>query len=508
MNLSEAFLKNRKTIQLLTLVFLTAGAYLNSFSASFHFDDTYAILEDDAIKSLQNLPSILSDVFGRPILRATFAINYAISGTEVFGYHLVNLVLHVLAAIAVWFACSEIRERLAEKDLGKANGLALFPFLSSLLFALHPLQTGSVTYIASRSSVLAALFSLLSFIAFIRASSKKGRFYPALTLVFFVLALGAKESAIIAPFIFLAFAFVFTGNGAKNILKTHGAALIPCFIIIAAYAALRMLTLDNPMPIDPRIEEGVLSPYNYLLTELRVMAFYYPKWLLVPFFGPNVDPDILPSLGFFNASTMAATAEITAIIATAIFLRRHCPLVSFGIFWYFIALVPTSTIYPLGDVAVERHLYLPSVGFFIAAGFLLSRLKDSAKARRLGKALLAAYAILFASLFYFTVMSNYVWRSELTLWEDAALKTPDKLRVLNNRAWGRYLSGDEVAALALYNDLLRRFPEYPFAHNNIGAIYLSKEELPSAITAYGEAVRLRPDAAPFRMNLAAAYDRA
>ncbi len=500
MSLTLHSLFQSKKSQIFILITLTTIVYINSFSNSFHFDDKYAILGDRLIRSLHNLPAIFSDIFRRPILRATFALNYHFGGLNVFGYHLFNLILHIVVAIEVYFLAELLSAEFLKKDD------TAFPFLSSLIFAIHPLHTGSVTYIASRSAVLATAFFLLSFILFLKglANHNKKRVYYLLSIGFFILSFGTKEIVVTLPLVITVYACLRHNKDMRSFLKAHSKRVLPFFIVLAGYLLARKLILTSVVPVDKRIYEDVLPPYQYFLTQLNVIVFYYLRWLLLPLGGPNVDPDIPAENSFFDISTVSAAIIIIALLITAYLLRRKQPIISFGILWYFITLLPTSSIFPLGDLAVERHVYLPSVGFSLIAGFLLARLRSLFPL----KAAFTVYICLFLFLGYLTVQRNSVWKTELTLWEDAAKKSPNKVRVLNNRAYAYIIEGDLDKAEYYYRELLKRFPEYPYGHNNLGTIYQIKGRLTDAIKEFEIAVKLRPTNPLFRLKLGIAYEKA
>ncbi|HBR16689.1 MAG: hypothetical protein A3G39_11470 [Deltaproteobacteria bacterium RIFCSPLOWO2_12_FULL_43_16] len=495
------YLETHKILHLFTIALLSVIAYHNSFYNSFHFDDRYAILEDAAIKNIRNLPLIFSDIFNRPILRATFAINYYFGGLNVFGYHFLNLLFHIIVSIQVYFLASLLYKRFFSSE----NNPQTYALISALIFALHPLHTGSVTYIASRSAILAALFYLASFLLFLKTLSLKDKKRPLwylLTCILFILSLGVKEVTVTLPMIIAIYAFISDSDSLLSYIKKYGIILSILFLILALYLLARLLTLSEIALLDVRIEEGILPRYPYFLTEINVIIFYYLKWLVFPFDGPHVDPDIPPETTIFDGSTILAFLIIAGLIAASLFGRKRWPIVSFGILWYFITLAPTSSFFPIGDVAVERHVYIPAIGFSLAAGYLLYRAKDRISL----KILLPVYTALVTVFIYFTIAGNFIWKNELTLWGDAAKKAPLKIRVLNNRAWGYYLAGDLRTAEHYYKELLERFPEYPFGHNNLGLIYQNKGEIENAIKEYQMAAAIRPNIQLFRMNLGIAYD--
>jgi tetratricopeptide (TPR) repeat protein len=501
MNLIPAKILESKKTQLLILITITTATYLNSLYNSFHFDDKYVILADNLIRSLKNLPLIFSEIFSRPLLRATFALNYHFGGLNVFGYHLMNLFFHILVAIEVYI----LAELLAKDFFKKDDTSGMFPFIASMLFAIHPLHTGSVTYIASRSSVLATAFFLLSFILFLKgtATQNKRRLYHLLSIIVFILSFGVKEIVVTLPFVLTVYVYLRHNNDIDSPLKNYLKTLIIFFVVLLCYLIARRLTLTSVIPVDSRIYEGILPAYQYFITEIKVIVFYYLKWLLLPIGGPNVDPDIPAEKNFFNITTLSAATIIIILFSLAFLYRKKQPIISFCILWYFITLLPTSSLFPLGDLAVERRVYLPSVGFFLLMGLLFVRLKNVTPARYI----FTGYICLVLILGYLTVQRNNIWKTELTLWEDAARKSPNKVRVLNNRAYAYIMEGDLDKAEYYYKKLLQRFPEYPYGHNNMGTIYQIKGRLSEAIKEFEIAVQLRPENPLFRTKLGIAYEK-
>jgi len=489
--------------QLFLILFLTIVVYVNSFNNSFHFDDNYVIVGDNVIKDIHNLPVILSQFFQRPLLRATFAINYYIGGLHVFSYHLFNLFFHIAVSIEIYILCWLLLRKLS----GKKDNSSLFPFLTALFFSLHPLHTGSVTYIASRSAVLSALFFLLSFILFLKAFPDEKHYKKLFLFLYgftFLLGLGVKEIVATLPVVILAYTFVEFKGDHRSYLRKYFIPLSIGFILLGIYLLARHIMLDIFVPVDSGIYEGVLPRYHYLLTELNVIVLHYLKWLIVPIGGPYVDPDIPARITFFEIPTIASAIIIISLIFIAFRVRKKQPLLSFGIFWYFITLLPTSSIFPLGDVAVERHVYIPAIGFSLIVGYFLDKLREKLHLR----VVLTIYALIFVLLMYLTIERNTIWRSELSLWEDAVKKSPHKVRVLNNRAYAYMLEGKLDMAEHYYKELIERFPEYPYGHNNLGTVYYRTERINEAIHEYIRAIQLRPMYALFRVNLGVAYERA
>lgn len=506
--MTKNMLPRSEVIRVLILLGVTTLAYIFSFSASFHFDDKYVILEERFIQDIGNLPHILKSYLQRPLLRASFAINYYLSGEEVFGYHLVNFTLHLLAGVLLYILAKRLIAFFDHKNLAFEN-TKYIPFLSTAIFLLHPLHTGSVTYIASRSSVMATVFFMAAVLTYLKTFSiesyKKRYAINIIAFTLFILGLGAKEIVITAPLIVILLTFFYYKNTVDaKINKELLLRLLPWLSVIPLYLVLRLIQGGEIIPLDPRIDEELLSSSSYFLTELNVIALHYLRWFFLPFEGANVDPDIAFETSFLDLSTIISFIIISALSYLSLRAYRKLPILTFTALWFFITLLPTSSVIPLGDVAMERRMYLPSVGLSIAAATLLLYVfRDYGK-----KTILITTLVLLTLFGSLTLARNLSWASEVTLWEAAARKSPDKIRVLNNRAWGYYLEGDYKTALKYYLDLTERFPKYIYGRNNLALTHLKLGDIGSAVKEYRRAITLEPGLMFLRLNLAAAYEAA
>ncbi|HZX34862.1 MAG TPA: tetratricopeptide repeat protein, partial [Thermodesulfobacteriota bacterium] len=193
---------------LILVVFLV---YSNTFNASFHFDDTPHIVENYQIRNLGNIPEILKGQRG--VTMATFALNYAAGGLNVVGYHIVNISIHAVAAVLAYFLVFLTLGSLTEDETW-AKRIAAY---SALLFAVHPVQTQSVTYIVQRMESLASLFYLAALLFFIKSakcsdSGKRIALYAGVAIAY-VLGVMSKEIAITLPVIALLYDYYFIAKG-------------------------------------------------------------------------------------------------------------------------------------------------------------------------------------------------------------------------------------------------------------------------------------------------------
>ncbi|MFZ3072637.1 MAG: hypothetical protein WA162_05290 [Thermodesulfobacteriota bacterium] len=377
---------------LILAVFLV---YSNTFKASFHFDDTPNIVENYKIRSLGNLPEILKGQRG--FTMATFALNYAVGGLNVIGYHVVNISIHAVAAVLAYFFVFLTLGSLTEDETW-AKRIAAY---SALLFAVHPVQTQSVTYIVQRMESLSSLFYLAALLFFIKSarcsdSGKRIALYAGVAIAY-VLGFMSKEIAITLPAIALLYDYYFIAKGeVKGIF-----ARVPVYAILAILSVIFIVVFIAPMGGFGDLSEessglagsapsagfGVksITPLEYLFTQFNVIV-YYIALLLAPI-NQNLDYDFPVSRGLFEMPVVkegtilnipilppiVSLVILLAIVAVAVwlFLRykktgdARALVISFFVFWFFIILAPTSSFVPIIDVIFEHRLYLASLGFFV-----------------------------------------------------------------------------------------------------------------------------------------------
>lgn len=388
---------------------IAAIIYSNSFDCSFHFDDQHAIVENYAIHRF-DLKEIFSSS-NRPVLDTTLAVNYYFGKLNVFGYHLVNLLLHISNGIMLYFILFQTANlsSLKEKYGQRAYRIALY---ASMIFIAHPIQTQAVTYIISRSSVLATTFYLLSLLLFIKAFAPRSPLHahgstlhapgstlmaPSFTLsaicsklfalrslllagAFFAscLGMGTKQIAATLPLTLLIYDFYFISDANLKMLKEHYKVHIAMFstmavtIYLSASGLQKFVSFDYAKGVQMPFSESVTS-FQYFMTQLHVIP-YYIKLLFVPT-NLNLDYD-WPITRSIDLPTVMFFILLVAIVVFAVWVYRRARLLSFGIIWFFVTLSVTSSFVVIYDVIFEHRLYLPSIGFAIFAALLISKISS------------------------------------------------------------------------------------------------------------------------------------
>lgn len=499
-------------------------AYANSFSVPFIFDDGSSIVEN---KVIRDVGSFLFSGEGydynprRFIGYLTFALNYRWGGLEVGGYHAVNLLIHLLNSLLVYyFVVLTFRTPLLRgSGLGPAaKGIALF---SAALFAVHPVQTQAVTYIVQRLTSLATLFYVGAVCLYVRfrlgqegagGAGRREYVLYGLGLLGAVLAMKTKEIAFTLPFVVALYEAVFFGGGG---LKRRVLWLLPV-LATALIIPVSMVNVDKPVGellsdvSEATVVQTDMTRGEYLVTQFRVIVTYL-RLLVLPV-GQNLDYDYPLYRSVFELPVMLSLVLVLGLFAAALALWRRARqggegalgLIAFGILWFFLTLAVESSIIPIADVIFEHRLYLPSVGAFAAAAtavFLLAGIR-----KELPRTLpVIALIAVTGALALVTLNRNTVWSDNVTLWADAVRKSPGKVRPYNNL--GAALSDAnrlEEASQVLLQALAVK-PDHPEAYYNLGRIYLIQGRVDDAVALLTRAVALKRDYHNAYVNLAAAY---
>ena len=437
----------------LSLSLLIFCAYSNTFYSPLVLDDFHSFIEEPKVYvSLSNFESfqeLSKTKFGisRFIPMLTFALDFKLGKGNIATFHLTNLVIHFLAASALFFFLSTLfdsQELNPYVDGRRQFPSPILPFLITGLWALNPVQTNAVTYLVQRMTSLAALFYLLSLGLYLSARWKhreKGfscivAVYYLLFFLAFLSALICKQNTFTLPIIILLLELVCVNPNFKNRLFNNKRLL--AFLFLFALGAL-CAVLYNFLP-------NVLNGYSHrhftlpqrLLTELRVVASYIFLLLLpLPCFM-NLEHDVTISSSLFSPmTTLWSLLLLVAIVGVGWRVRKKYALVSLGIFWFFLNLLIESTILPL-ELKFEHRLYLPSVGFYLTLvpiGFIFTKnISIFNKIRTPHLAAVVLGFILFSIFFSLTYRRNRDWQDTITLYRDCVRKAPEKARNHGNLA--------------------------------------------------------------------------
>ncbi|UCF80473.1 MAG: tetratricopeptide repeat protein, partial [Acidobacteriota bacterium] len=520
----------------LVLVLLPLLIYANSLNNAFHYDDFHSLVDNPHVRELKNIPSFFASTrttslraekgHYRPVLFSTYALSYALGGYDYDPrmFRVFNLVFHILNGLLVFAVFRSILRSPASSGTedGRLFGNTAAAFFAALLFAVHPLNTESVNYISCRSNAMAATFFLAGVWLFVwysgSAPARRRTALYAGSLGCFVLGLLTKEIVITLPAILVLLDILVLNPGArplayKALFRRHAA-----YWMVAALHIFLVFAVGLKPMYEPR---GVF--YN-LLIQTKAMAFYlrllvFPRGLSI---SHGFDMEMTLSAAFW-----VSLSVIGGILFLAWKLRERWGLLSFAILWYFITLLPTSSVLPLNIPVNEHRTYLPAVGFVVAVGFLLglittksqeasARLRSAPASPRhmgasggqaLSKLVVPLFAVVIGVFSVTAFMRNQTWKMPTTIWEDAVKTYPYNHHAhygLGN-AYGKL--GRYAEAVEAYKQSIRFDPYNADTHYNLGFAYSKLGRNAEAIEAFKQAIRLKPDMAEAHSNLGFAYTK-
>jgi len=472
--------------------------YCNTFNSSWQFDDSHNIIQNSSIHIDNLYPHILYDavvettaesrIFYRPAAYLSFALNWYFGQSDVTGYHVVNLIIHILTAFFLYLAVLALFKtpNLTGKYAGNEYFIAI---LAAVLWAVNPIQTQAVTYIVQRMAAMAAMFYILGIYLYLKARiSKQWKFrlpFYCGTLFAFILAVGSKENALMFPAALLLVEMIFfTDLGNPKTRKQ--------FIWIGSILSIALFVLGAWLFMADGFINQLQSAYakrNFtlserLLTEPRIILFY-----LTQIFYPIADRlsivhDIEISKGLFSPwKTLPAIMLIFGLITVCFWKIRAYPLASFAVLFFFLNHVIESSIIPL-ELVFEHRNYLPSLFLFvpIAAGLKWAIDYYAARKKAMAYTIIAFVSILIMVLGIGTYVRNMAWANEQTLWQDALEKNPASARPYQNLASGHYAkTGDwdkveELCkqAMDLYDSTRRKQEVISLA--NLASVYYHRDK--------------------------------
>lgn len=508
------------------LAAISVVVFLNTLSNTFVYDDSATVVNNNLIKNWKNLHSIFSfhyfilsgELSYRPVVTLSYFADYFLWGLNPAGFHLTNILLQTANTVLFY---------VFVKQVTKANTAA---FISTLLFATHPILTETVNSISYREDLLAALFFLIAFVLFLKIDEKsltRGKFfaYYAGSLFACFLSLFSKETAVAFPVLLVLFN-VFSATPAsplRSMIKRVKGVSIGYFLVTGFYLFIRFVLFRHVYIRLDQTQQG-------LFVMLKVIASYI-KLLFFPF---NLNADyVVPPV---NAGIPAFIISVLLVITTVILLIRLCQSNEqhgFFLSWFFVTLLPVLNIIPIGNIMAERYLYIPIMGFSGVIGMLV---QNYTLKKNLATMCLGTVIVVFGIT---SVHRNGIWRDELTLWCSTVNREPNSARAHHNLgvvhslkgfydyaefeykktleikprdAESHYNMGNAYerkgmfdAAIKEYQEALRYNPVYADAYNNLGGIYKNKRHIDRAIELYKKATQCNPFNPYYYNNLGLAY---
>lgn len=438
------------------VVWLTVAvllAYANAFSGNFQFDDYNVVVDNPAAHGFgawrQAMPGI------RPLLKLSYVANWT-SGFGAVGFHAVNIFVHVLNVLLVFFVVQRLIPHLhISAGVSQGTTTRTTAFLVALMFALHPAQTEAVTYISGRSVSLMASFALASLLIWLVAMDtlrpQAARGMLIFSALLFMTALLVKENAWILPAVLLLCAVV-REDFSRRIFFSRS---IMHWLVLSGFSAAVLLISDYGKLLSDSLQTRSMA--DNLLTQIDGIFYLVTG----PLFGFtfNIDPD-LPAYQAWSFGLAIKLFALIGLVVAALWQWRERRWISFGILWFFVWLLPTNSVLPRTDVANDRQLYLAMIGPALIVAVILQQWLTPTYRRM-------AIAVLVLMLGSATILRNQDYRTEVALWEATVKYSPNKARAWNNLGHARRQAGDDAGAKQAWQQALAIDPRHWRAKNNL-----------------------------------------
>jgi protein O-mannosyl-transferase len=536
---------SRQALHLVIILVVGFLAYSNTFQSPFQWDEADFITGNPIVRDMGFFAEP-SKAVGLPAYDAlksryigylTFALNYKLHGASVFGYHIVNLAIHLINALLVYFLVlltfrtpyfkseklAVSSEKAEVRNDSPASGIPslltthdsllttdyshLFAFAVAMLFVAHPVQTEAVTYVFQRLASLVSMFYLMSLVLYIKGrlsviSSQQSKGHSRFTIIWYllsllcaVLAMKTKENAFTLPVIITLYEFLFFSDS----LKARFLRLLP-FLLTMLIIPLTIMSLESTAgEIISQVKDPEsfgyqnLSRNAYFLTQFRVIVTYI-RLLFFPV-NQNIDYAYPINNSFFEPPVVFSFLFLAAIAGFGMYLiyrSRQADkltsqqtihdsrftihglrLIGFGILWFFITLSVESSIIPIPMVIDEYRAYLPSVGFLLAVMAGAMLI-----IKRPGGNSLIKERVAIAAFMALAVIFASATYARNTLWKDK---------------------------VSLWEDVVAKSPASPRGYNNLGIAYNEKGMNEKAISMYERCIELSPFQKDVHINLGVAY---
>lgn len=501
-----------RSSQIVLIAVFSMLLYATTLHNGFVYDDTYTIVNNRFIKSLNNLPRLVSkDYFilssettYRPIVTITYFIDYAAYGLRPWGFHLTNILIHAANGVllyiflALLFNTSESRNQHLEAGTFK-------PLIISLLFAANPVLSEAVNAISFREDLLAFFFYMATLILYIKLRSdiiQRPNFLIAIYILScfsYFFALLSKEMAATLPLIVWCYEWIYGDKKKRGHSFLHNRYFTGYIAVTLIYIYIRFFYFQSP-------DEGFV--YSWSLME-RILTL---PWVIVNDIKLAIFPvslsaeyNITPIKSILSPLLITSAGALLCLLVLAIKKKKGERIFSFGIIFFIVTLIPVFNIIPIYYPLADRYLYLPSVGLAVFLGSYINKgLLQSPKTLTHNPYFLVLFFIV-AICSLLSGQRNLIWQDEYSLWSDAVKKMPNSSRAHNGLGLSYAREGMLDEAVNEYLIALKINPDNTNALLNLGVVYTVQGKLDDAILQYETVLNLNPKKFDAYSNLGYIY---
>jgi len=485
-------------LPIIILISTTLIVFFNSLNVPFTFDDEAIILSNPHIRSFDTFFNINNwfNIHGRPLSFLTFAVNYKLGELNPFGYHVFNIIIHIISSVSVYLILIKMLNYFNGYYKIKNNRIFIPALIGALIFAVHPLQTESVTYITQRMTSLSGMFLFLSYYSYLIFRIDKRYTFLIVSVLLFLFSFFSKQTGItLIPIIFISELLLFD----KEEDKKKNAILLILFILCIGIAVLTFFT-----GIETR-DAVLITRFEYLFTQFPLF-FKYISLVYLPL-GLNIDYDVYIYRDLVAFKPILSLFLLLSLLIIAWLNRKKNVLATFGLFFFFAAHSLESTVFPIKDLFVEHRMYVPIFGIILMTIAFIMRLnticnkcqevdknivESNTKVRALLQILntrfinVAFYASVIVIVFFsiLTIQRNKVWQEPLSLWSDSVSKSPNKSRPWNNLGFIYLQNNDYAEADSCFHRAITVNPSDFAALNNLGVSSFNQKKYIKALACF------------------------
>ncbi len=503
-HLFENLSRTKTIIFLLLLIAVVTITYSNHFKNSFHFDDSHTIENNLFIQDIKNIPLFFKDgtTFSslpqnqsyRPIVSTSLAIDYWMGhGYDLFYFHLSSFIIFLLQGILMFFLIFKLF------DISyKSSWNFYIAAIATLWYMLHPANAETINYIIARSDLQSTFFVVLGLALYVFSPFCKKTFIYLIPVGIGVLA---KPSAVMFSPILFFYILLFEQKIAiaEMFRKEHLSKLweaIKVVIVPFVFCAIMYKWVDYFTP--KTWQSGGASTYTFVITQPFVIVHYFTTFFFP--FGLSADTDWQTLKNIWNINFLFGCIFIAVMILIAILFSKDERLrpISFGIIWFFLALIPSSSIIPFAEVLNDHRIFFPYIGLTIsvcwAVGLMLMKYRQRLKSanNNFQVAMLCFVFILLSGYAYGVWERNKVWNTEQSLWKDVTVKSPNNARGLMNYGLSLMKIGNYNEAEKYFLQALTMWSNYSFLYVNMGVLKEATGDKISAENYFKTAIQIGP----------------
>lgn len=486
---------------------VAVGAFATSAGHEFVYDDVHIIVGNTQLHSVRNFASIVTDSWWpdalyRPVTQLSLALDWSVSNGDPRYFHLVNVFLHAVTSVLVLVLCGTVLPRVGA-------------VAAALIFAVHPVHVEAVSYVVGRADVMATLFVVSAALLYridgslaVRATTNLIRWLTSFgVLACLLLAFGSKESALGAPALLLVVDWVEarrSGVAVTSRVRSHATLLIATFVVAAEWMLLRSLILgdfagDHPGP-------GVFTlGFVDRVTVMTPVVFEWARLLLFPLhLSADYSPNFLSGEPELSLKLLLGVVILLLAFIGGVRASRRFPEVTFGLLWMGGSLLVISNVLvPSGVLLAERSMYLPSVGFVIVVGWLVTQ----ASARRL-RASVAVVALVVGAGLARSLHRIPVWKNASVFFPQLVRDAPGSFRGIWVAGALAYDAGDRERGEQLMRQAIGTYPLFSNAWSDLASYFEQDERWLEAGQFYAASFRIDPTRLDDAVNSVSNFIRA